>query len=228
MVNKVLADNLKRILTDIDEAAHTYHRHAQDIILLAVSKTQTIDAIKALYDLGVRHFGENQLQEALPKIKALKHLDITWHFIGRIQSNKTKLIAEHFSWVHSIGDVRHAKRLHAARSEDLPPLNICIQFNVSQEKTKAGVSAEALLPLAATIQHLTHLKLRGLMSLPAPCENNQLQRQTFAKVRDAFHVLTKCYPEMDTLSMGMSDDYVAAIAEGATLIRIGRALFKSL
>ncbi|ANF56053.1 YggS family pyridoxal phosphate-dependent enzyme [Halotalea alkalilenta] len=195
--------------------------------LLAVSKTQPADRLRALYQAGQRAFGENYLQEALGKQAMLSDLDIEWHFIGPIQSNKTRDIAEHFDWVHSIDREKIAQRLNDQRPSDLPLLDVCLQVNVSQEQSKSGVAPEALLPLAQRIAAMPRLRLRGLMAIPEPCDDPVLQRAPFARLRALFESLRAELPQapLDTLSMGMSADLEAAITEGATMVRIGTAIF---
>ncbi|PAU77629.1 YggS family pyridoxal phosphate-dependent enzyme [Halomonas salipaludis] len=196
--------------------------------LLAVSKTKPADLIRAAYACGQRAFGENYLQEALDKQQALTDLDdIAWHFIGPLQSNKTRQVAEHFAWVHSIEREKVARRLSEQRPADLAPLNVCLQVNISAEASKAGVSLDALPALAEAVMALPRLQLRGLMAIPAPSDDPQHQREPFARLRHALEDLQARYPEapLDTLSMGMSDDLEAAVAEGATLVRLGTAIF---
>lgn len=201
-----------------------YHRPSGSVRLLAASKRQSIEKIKALYDAGQRCFGESYLQEALPKIHSLPS-DIEWHFIGPVQSNKTRKIAENFSWVHSIDNTHIAKRLNDQRPPHLPPLNICIEVNISHEVTKSGVSINDVLPLAKLCQSLPRLRLRGLMTIPARTENFSEQRKPFHQLHDLYVSLCQNNIPLDTLSMGMSEDFEAAIAEGSTMVRIGRALF---
>lgn len=176
-------------------------------------------------DAGMRRFGENYLQEALEKIAALQELDLEWHFIGPIQSNKTRPIAEHFDWVHSVDRLKLARRLSEQRPAGLPPLNICLQVNVSGEQSKSGITLQELPALAQEVATLPRLRLRGLMAIPAPAAGLEAQRQPFRQMRFALEQLIAEGLELDTLSMGMSGDLEAAIAEGATLVRIGTALF---
>lgn len=190
------------------------------ITLLAVSKQQTPDKIRALYEQGQRAFGENYLQEALEKQTLLQDLNIEWHFIGHIQSNKTKLLAEHFSWVQSVDRLDIARKLDRYRPAHLSPLNICIQINIDHEENKSGIFAEDLLSFATALLPLKHLKLRGLMIIP---EKNSLS--AFKKAADLYQQLQEKGFVLDTLSMGMSDDYKEAIAAGSTMIRLGTALF---
>ncbi len=193
--------------------------------LLAVSKTQPAERLRELYQLGQRDFGENYLQEALAKQAALADLRICWHFIGPIQSNKTKSISEHFDWVHSVDRIKVARRLSEQRPETLPALNVCLQVDISGEASKSGVPPEALPELAEAVAELPRLRLRGLMCIPAPSDDFAEQRRAFAEMRHGFEALRARGHALDTLSMGMSGDLEAAIAEGATLVRIGTALF---
>jgi PLP dependent protein len=197
----------------------------RSITLVAVSKTQTAERLREAYQLGLRSFGENYVQEALDKQAQLKDLPIEWHFIGPLQSNKTKPIAEHFAWVHSIDRLKLAERLSAQRPLHLPPLQVCIQVNVSGEDSKSGISPEETLDLAQAIQKLPQLQLRGLMAIPEPSEDESLLRHRFAQLRALKNELAHDGIVLDTLSMGMSSDYVVAIEEGSTLIRVGSALF---
>lgn len=193
--------------------------------LLAVSKAQTADKLRDAYLAGQKSFGENYVQEAINKQQELSDLNIEWHFIGPIQSNKTQLIAQHFDWVHSIDRLKIAERLSSARSVDLPALNVCIQINSSEESTKSGANLIETIALATAIDALPNLKLRGLMAIPAPAKDYDAQRAQFKIVHDAFKQMQQQGFAIDTLSIGMSDDYVAAIHEGATIVRIGSALF---
>ncbi|HAA45154.1 MAG: hypothetical protein XD36_2291 [Halomonas sp. 54_146] len=202
---------------------------AQDAAtLLAVSKTKPAAMIRQAWQLGQREFGENYLQEALEKQAELADLDgIVWHFIGPLQSNKTRSVAEHFDWVHSVDRLKIAKRLSEQRPTNLAPLNICLQVNISREESKAGVLPEALEALAKEVAALPNLRLRGLMAIPAPAEGLDAQRQPLAALREALTNLQSSLPDapLDTLSMGMSDDLEAAVLEGATLVRLGTAIF---
>lgn len=181
--------------------------------------------IRRAFAAGQLEFGESYLQEATAKIFAMRDLPITWHFIGPIQSNKTALIAENFSWVHSVDRQKIAERLSAARPENLPPLNVCIQINSSGEASKGGIAPSELAALAAAIVALPRLKLRGLMTIPAPTNDVQKRRETFRSIRLLLEALNQAGFDLDTLSMGMSDDLDSAIAEGATIVRIGTAIF---
>lgn len=223
MSESTIAANLARVRERVAHAAQQAHRNRDDICLVAVSKTRTATEIEQAYHAGQIHFGENYLQEALPKLAALQHLPLVWHFIGPIQSNKTRAIAEHFAWVHGVETYRIARRLSEQRSPALPPLNICLQVNLDQEESKSGLEpvAEKVAELALQVAELPRLRLRGLMAIPAPHESEAEQRAAFARLK---HLL-KQVPAGDVLSMGMSDDLEAAILEGATHIRIGTAIF---
>ena len=217
-----IADNIAEVEARIRAAALAVQRDVTSIHLLAVSKTKPAAALREAYAAGVRDFGENYLQEARAKQVELADLPLSWHFIGPIQSNKTRDIAEHFSWVHSVDRLKIAQRLSEQRPADLEPLNICIQVNVSGEASKSGCTPQDLPALAAAINGLPRLKLRGLMAIPEPTEDRAEQDAAFATVRDLQQSLN---PGLDTLSMGMSHDLESAIAQGATWVRIGTALF---
>lgn len=197
----------------------------QPVYVLAVSKSKPAAAVREAYIAGQTMFGENYLQEALEKQAQLTDLPIEWHFIGPIQSNKTQAIAQHFSWVHSVDRLKIAQRLNDARPIDLPPLQICIQVNISHEESKSGVQPEALFALASEISHLHQLRLRGLMAIPAPTPDIEAQREQFKQVRRCYEALIAKGFDLDTLSIGMSDDYPIAIEQGATIVRIGAAIF---
>jgi len=220
-----IAYNLQAVKSAIAKAAHFAQRQEDNIALLAVSKTFPSTAIRLAYEAGQSAFGENYVQEALDKMNELGDLPLEWHFIGPIQSNKTRLIAENFAWVHSVDRLKIAERLSAQRLQTLPPLNICIQVNISNEDSKSGILAGDTLKLALELAKLPRLKLRGLMTIPAPSENPEDQRQPLACLRDLLLQLKSHGLEMDTLSMGMSHDFEAAIMEGATIVRIGSAIF---
>ena len=221
----IIADSLQAIHANITAAERVAGRISHTL-LLAVSKAQTADKLRAAYLAGQRAFGENYVQEAITKQAELTDLAIEWHFIGPIQSNKTALIAQHFDWVHSVDRLKIAARLNEARPQNAQPLNICIQINSSDESSKSGVDIDSLAILALAISKLPQLKLRGLMAIPAPTKDLAKQRAQFKIVADAYKTLQLNF-ELDTLSIGMSDDYVAAIAEGATIVRIGSAIFGS-
>ena len=219
-------DKLAKVTARIHQAAGAAGRDPQSVQLIAVSKTQTSEAMAQAYAWGQRRFGENYLQEALEKQSALSDLrDLEWHFIGPIQSNKTRAIAEHFHWVHSVDRLKIAQRLNEQRPDHLPPLNICVQVNIDDESTKSGVSLAELPALATEIKPLTRLKLRGLMAIPTATNDPDQQRRAFAKLRSALQVLNLQGLRMDILSMGMSGDMEAAIAEGATFVRVGTDIF---
>jgi hypothetical protein len=220
-----IALTLQAVRSRIERAAQAAGRSAAGISLLAVSKTFPESYIEDAFSAGQRAFGESYAQEGVKKITSLSHLPIDWHFIGPIQSNKTTLIAEHFAWVHSVDRARVASRLAASRPAALPPLNVCIQINVSGEGSKSGVTPGEERALARTIAALPGLRLRGLMAIPEPSTDPALQRGRFALLRELKDSLLAEGHELDTLSMGMSDDLEAAIAEGATIVRVGTALF---
>ena len=202
-----------------------YGRPAGSVTLLGISKTHEAARVRDAHAAGLSEFGESYVQEALPKIEALADLPLTWHFVGRIQGNKTAAIAAGFAWVHGIDRLRIARRLSEQRPAHLPPLECCIEVNLSGEASKGGATPEELPALAAAVAALPRLRLRGLMTLPAPSSGLEQQRLPFARLARCLAGLQRDNPGLDTLSMGMSDDIEAAIAEGATLVRIGTALF---
>ena len=222
---KSIADNICAVRAQIEQAAHLAQRPPGSIQLLAVSKTRSADEVRQAFAAGQHAFGENYLQEGLEKIAALQDLPIEWHFIGPIQSNKTRPIAEHFHWVHSVDRTRIARRLSEQRTASLAPLNICLQVNISREPSKAGCLPEEAPALAQEIAGIPHLCLRGLMAIPAATDDIARQRQAFAQMRALLQNLQARHPQMDTLSMGMSADMEVAIAEGASIVRIGTAIF---
>ena len=217
-----IAENIAKVRARIRAAAQASGRDLSQINLLAVSKAQPATAIRAAYACEQKDFGENYLQEALGKQAELADLDLVWHFIGPIQSNKTRTIAEHFDWVHSVDRLKVAERLSAQRPADRPPLNICLQVNVSGEASKSGCHPQELPALAQAVSRLAHLRLRGLMAIPQPTSDTAAQHAAFARLRQLGESLNL---PLDTLSMGMSDDLEAAIAEGASWVRIGSAIF---
>ena len=217
-----IADNIGLVSQRIRAAADAVQRDASSIHLLAVSTTKPAQAVREAYAAGQLEFSENYLQEALGKQAELTDLPLSWHFIGPIQSNKTRAIAENFAWVHSVDRLKIAQRLSEQRPADLPPLNICIQVNVSGEASKSGCTPADLPALANAISALPRLTLRGLMAIPEPTEDRTEQDAAFATVRDLQNSLNL---PLDTLSMGMSHDLESAIAQGATWVRIGTALF---
>jgi PLP dependent protein len=218
-----IAQRIRVIQNQIADYCRACDRNPETVLLLAVSKTKPAADIATAYQTGLRHFGENYCQEALFKQQALGAYDITWHFIGPIQSNKTKLLAQHFSWVHSVDTLRIAKRLSEQRPDNLPPLNICLQVNVSGEQSKSGISLAELPELYAAVMVLPQLKLRGVMAIPAPQQDYEQQRQPYQTLVQAVADLKQ--PTLDTFSFGMTDDLQAAITESATIVRIGTALF---
>jgi pyridoxal phosphate enzyme (YggS family) len=222
-----IAHNLKTINDRISNYEFKYNRPPHSVTLLAVSKKQSVEKIRVAIQAGQRLFGENYLQEALPKIDALKNDDIIWYFIGPIQRNKTKKIAEHFTWVLSVDDELIAKRLNDQRPQTLPPLNICLQINISEEETKSGLSAHHAIACARFCKSLPNIRLRGLMAIPAPTSDFNKAREIHHQLFLLWNKMRIEFPTFDTLSIGMSDDYEAAIAEGSTLIRIGTAIFGS-
>lgn len=217
--------NLERIRNEINNAEKQFLREAGSVSLLAVSKTRTIDEIMTAIDSGQRHFGENYCQEAIEKIESIKQPDIVWHFIGPIQSNKTSLIAQHFDWVHTVNRIKIARRLDQSRPEDSAPINICIQINISGEDSKSGIAIDYAEDFIDELEQFKRLKIRGLMALPAPCDNFDEQRSAFSQLHQKFTVLKQGKSEFDTLSIGTSQDMLAAIAEGATILRIGTTIF---
>ena len=217
--------NLERVRATIIEAATASKRDPDSILLLAVSKKKPASDIRRAYALGQRDFGENYLQEAQEKMQQLADLDIHWHFIGAIQSNKTRPIAEAFDWAHCIDRAKIAHRLSDQRPAGLPPLQVCIQVNLDHEDSKAGVELDEVPRLAAEIHRLPGIRLRGLMTIPAPRDSFDEQRATFARLARALEGLRQHGIDCDTLSMGMTQDMQAAIAEGSTLLRIGTAIF---
>ena len=217
-----IAENIAKVRERIREAAQASQRNPDSVRLLAVSKTHPAQAVREANASGQVDFGENYLQEALAKQLELADLDLAWHFIGPIQSNKTRAIAEHFHWVHSVDRLKIAQRLSEQRPDHLPPLNVCLQVNVSGETSKSGCAPEELPALAQAVTQLPRLRLRGLMTIPEPSDDPQAQREPLARLRQLRDALNA---DLDTLSMGMSQDLEAAIAEGATWVRIGTALF---
>lgn len=220
-----ISSALQAVKQRITDAAQNAGRDPRETALLAVSKTFPAEAVRAAWEAGQRAFGESYVQEALEKIKALHDLPLEWHFIGPIQSNKTRPIAEHFSWVHGVDRLKIAQRLSAARPPELPDLQICLQVNISFEAGKSGVAPQELPPLAHAVARLPRLKLRGLMAIPEPTDDASVQRQRFAQLRELLALLNTRGFALDTLSMGMSDDLEAAVAQGATIVRIGSAIF---
>lgn len=224
--NMSMNDNISHIQQLITQTEQDCHRSAGSVLLLAVSKQQSAEAIKEAYACGLTHFGENYLQEAQQKIEQLKDYPLYWHFIGPIQSNKTKIIASHFHWVHSVNRSKIALALNQHRPPHWEPIQVCLQINLVPEPTKAGISPDHAAELALFVSQLPHLKLRGLMTIPPPKNSDQDNYKLFVQLKDLMHSLNQTLNlHMDTLSMGMSDDIVPAIKAGSTILRIGRAIF---
>jgi len=220
-----IENNLALVHQQIEQAATDYHREVSNISLLAVGKKKPSSDLRNAYSCGQRDFGENYLQEAQAKMQELADLDIVWHFIGPVQSNKTRVLAESFDWVHCVDRLKIARRLSDQRPQSMPPLNICIQVNIDLEDSKSGVAPDDIIALAEAIRDLPNIRLRGLMAIPAQRPDFESQREPFAKMKQALQDLQQRGLDCDTLSMGMSHDMQAAIAEGSTLIRIGTAIF---
>ncbi len=222
-----IAQGIETVKQRILAAAIAANRDPIEVTLLAISKTRPIDDIRAAIAVGQQHFGENYLQDALPKIASLttEAPELCWHFIGAIQSNKTSDIAQHFDWVHTVERLKIAKRLNDQRPEGLEPLQVCLQVNISGETSKSGIAADEVQALAEAIGSLPRLKLRGLMAIPAATNDVAEQQQAFKHLRQILEHLNQQGFQLDTLSMGMSNDLEAAIAQGSTLVRIGTAIF---
>lgn len=217
---------LRRYFAQKELIAHLTNKNALPVKLLAVSKTRPASEVAVLYKAGQRDFGENYLQEALKKQQLLAHLDMTWHFIGPIQSNKTRDISRYFSWVHSVDRLKIAVRLDQQRPVNLAPLNICLQVNIDEEETKSGFYLDELPNVIEPILALENIKLRGLMAIPKVDKSVVEQRASFKRLAEAQNEINRCFNlKLDTLSMGMSGDLKAAIAEGSTMVRIGTAIF---
>lgn len=206
-------------------AAAACGRDPDDILILAVSKTFPLTAVEAAWQASARDFGENYVQEAVDKIQACSLPEVTWHFIGPLQSNKTRQVAEHFAWVHTVDRLKIARRLHEQRPAEAPPLQICLQVNISADPNKAGLAPEDVLPLAAELASLDRLTLRGLMTIPALEQTEAELSRDFAHMQSLYEQLRAEHRQVDTLSMGMSDDLALAIAHGSTCVRIGRGIF---
>jgi PLP dependent protein len=222
-----IAENLRQVRARIGRACTAAGSSPQHVTLLAVSKTCPAEAVREAAAAGQRAFGENYVQEALEKMGALADLrpQLEWHLIGPLQSNKTRVVAEAFDWVHSVDRLKTAERLSTQRPASLPPLNICLQVNVSGEATKSGVGLDELPELARAVAAMPGIRLRGLMSIPEPADNLAAQRVPHRRLREAFELLRAGGLALDTLSMGMSADLEAAVLEGATLVRVGSAIF---
>lgn len=227
MASHSIADRLAEAHAQIARACRNAGRAPASVTLVAVSKAVRVDGLTQAHDAGQRHFGESYVQEALPKIAAFAaaRRDAAWHFVGPVQSNKTAALARHFDWVHAIDRDRIALRLSDQRPADLPPLNVCVQVNISGEVTKSGAHPEAVAALCRSVAALPRLRLRGLMAIPAPAAPGTDARAPFRRLRELHDLLTRGGLELDTLSAGMSDDFPAAIAEGSTLVRLGTAIF---
>ena len=222
-----IPERLAHVQERIHRAAMAAGRSPGEIMLLAVSKTKPASDVAAAFGAGQRAFGENYLQDALPKIRTLADKDIEWHFIGRLQSNKCADISRHFTWVHGIDSLKHAEQLSSHRPAELPPLQVCIQVNLSGEVTKGGVDPTEVEALALKVARLPRLRLRGLMTMPDPNARTTSRDAAFAVLRGLLESLRASGLDVDTLSMGMSDDMEAAIREGATIVRIGTDIFGS-
>lgn len=220
-----IGNNIAKLRERIGAAATNAGRAADSITLLAVAKTKPAAAIREAWAAGVVNIGENYLQEALEKQPGLADLPLVWHFIGPVQSNKTRAIAEHFHWLHSLDRLKIAQRLNEQRPAALAPINVCLQVNIDDEASKSGVAAGELDALADAVAALPRLRLRGLMAIPQATDQRDAQRRSFCAVRECFQRLQQRHPQLDTLSMGMSADLEAAIAEGSTLVRIGSDIF---
>jgi PLP dependent protein len=220
-----IADNLQAVQARIRDAAALAGRSPESIRLLAVSKTWPLSSVLEAADAGQRAFGENYVQEGIDKVTATAGQALEWHFIGPLQSNKSRAVAEHFDWVHSIDRLKIAERISAQRPANLPPLQVCVQVNVSGEASKSGCAPAETLALCQAVAALPGLKLRGLMAIPEPTDDPAAQHAPFRQVREIFEHIRAAGLPLDTLSMGMSHDLEAAVAEGATIVRIGTAIF---
>lgn len=221
-----IQQNISDVLKRISTAAESCGRHPDEITLLAVSKTKPCEAIQAAIDAGQRQFGENYVQEGIEKVHAFTHdKSLVWHFIGPLQSNKSRLVAENFDWFHTLDRVKIAQRLNDQRPAEKAPLNVLIQVNISDESSKSGIPLQQVAELAEQIVNMPQLQLRGLMAIPAPESDFERQVAVFQKMTSAFNILKINYKTVDTLSMGMTDDMNAAIHCGSTLVRIGTAIF---
>ncbi len=220
-----IASNLQAVRARIIKAANAAGRPPEAVELLAVSKTWPVECVIAAARAGQRAFGENYVQEGVDKALATVDLDLTWHFIGPLQSNKTRPVAEHFAWVHSLDRLKIAERLSAQRPAELPPLQVCVQVNVSGEESKSGCSPDEAIALCRAVAALPRLKLRGLMAIPEPADDFAAQRAPLRRLREICEQVRAAGLPLDTLSMGMSHDLEAAVAEGATIVRIGTAIF---
>lgn len=224
--SKPVVEALDKVRQQIAEACLAAGRQPSDVRLLAVSKTKPVEAIQAAYDAGQREFGENYVQEGVEKITALSNLsDCVWHFIGPLQSNKTRLVAEHFDWVQSLERIKIAKRLDQQRPQDAAPLQVLVQINIDHETSKSGISLDQLDDFLTQLESLKRLKCRGLMAIPMAHASSEQQQESYQALYAAFSRLQQRYPDFDTLSLGMSGDLAAAIAQGSTMVRIGTSIF---
>lgn len=220
-----ITERWRHVSSQVSAAARDSGRSATSVTLMAVSKTFPLSAVQEAYTAGARHFGENYVQEGVAKVQAFAPHDLVWHFIGPLQSNKTKPVAEHFAWVHTIERVKIARRLSEQRPDHLPPLNLCIQVNISADPNKSGVAPDDVMTLAADIAELPGVALRGLMTIPAADLPASELSEAFAAMAGLSHRLQTVYPQADMLSMGMSNDLTTAIAAGSTCVRVGSAIF---
>lgn len=223
----MITAKLQTVRDRIAAACHAVGRDPQAVRLLAVSKTFSAAAVAEAHAAGQTAFGENYIQEAVEKMAALRHLPLEWHCIGPIQSNKSRLVAEHFDWVHTVDRLKIAQRLSEQRPAELPPLQVCIQVNVDGGATKSGVAPQEALALAKDVATLPRLRLRGLMCIPEPAPDFESARAVFARAKTLFDELNRAGLQLDTLSMGMTADLEAAIHAGSTLVRVGTAIFGS-
>ena len=220
----MLSENIKLIKNDINQACKNACRNPEEIILMGASKSQTVGQIEQAYEKGVFHFGENYLQEAEPKISKIEK-NIIWHFIGSIQTKKTKKIAHLFDWVHTVDSLKIAEKLNDARPSSRGPINICLQVNIDNEETKSGILKEEIDGFLTSLTSLKNIKTRGLMIIPKPRHTAEEQSEVFSDLKLKLDSLKSKFPELDTLSMGMSSDYLVAVQEGATILRIGTGIF---
>lgn len=225
MDNDLIAANIAKVLRQVSSAQEKYQRPPDSVRVMAVSKTQPAEAVRDAASAGLTDFGENYLQEALEKIESCADLALIWHFIGPIQSNKTRAIAEHFDWVHSVDREKILRRLSEQRDPSMAPLNLCIQVNVSGEDSKSGITPRELAPILTLAAQLPNIRLRGLMAIPAPAEDFGAQKAACDSLASLFEEARKEHPTLDTLSIGMSADLEAAVAAGSTMVRIGTAIF---
>ena len=220
-----IGKNVLKIKQDIKDAEKKFNRYSNSVLLMAVSKTQSVENILKAYEAGQRDFGENYIQESIEKIVELKNLDITWHFIGKIQSNKSKYIAENFDWIHSVDKISTLKKINDLRKNVEEKLNVCVQVNIDSEDSKSGILVNEVEDFIVKASKFEKLKIRGLMAIPMYHPDYVSQYKTFAKIKNLFDSLIKKNFKLDTLSIGMSSDYNAAIEAGSTIVRIGTSIF---